>query len=215
MCELLGRNNCDQYTELYALGKTKEQIKEYSDAFWANYTKIKNYQKYIERIERGEQELNKRNSIDQAIEDKFAQLRQRFLESNPNKTLADFTYRDIEIKYQRPPEGDLAMFDFSETEDKIYAMGMHKFTYGFFELIKNSLRNYAELRLDWAAQTRTADEIQQRCDFLIAQFQAELTGKVVIDIAPQFLEKPQQAKVEMPVKLPQKRGRKPKNHNAV
>ena len=149
MCELFGRDQCDQYHELLALGKTYEQIKEYSDAFWEHYTRIKNYQKYIERIERGEQELNKRNSIDKAILDKFEKLREDYLKNNPNKTLADFTYRDIVIKYQRPQEP--GMFDFSETEDKIYAMGMYKFTYGFFDLIRNSTRNIAELRLDWAA----------------------------------------------------------------
>lgn len=54
MCELFGRDQCEHYGELLALGKTFEQIKEYSEAFWANYTRIKNYQKYIERIERGE-----------------------------------------------------------------------------------------------------------------------------------------------------------------
>ena len=62
------------------------------------------------------------------------------------------------------------MFDFSETEDKIYAMGMYKFTYGFFDLIRNSIRNCEELRLDWAAQTRSVDDIRMRCDFLITQF---------------------------------------------
>lgn len=32
---------------------------------------IKNHKKYIERIEKGEQEIERRNSIDKAIEDKF------------------------------------------------------------------------------------------------------------------------------------------------
>lgn len=37
--------------------------------------KIENYKKYLERIEKGENEIEKRKSIDKAIEDKFMQLR--------------------------------------------------------------------------------------------------------------------------------------------
>jgi hypothetical protein len=54
-----------------------EEIERYSDCFWKNHHLIENSKKYIERIEKGEAEISKRNSIDQAIEDKFIQLAKR------------------------------------------------------------------------------------------------------------------------------------------
>ena len=71
MCEIFGRENHELFSELLAGGKTLEEIKLYSEAFWVNYKKIDKYEKYIERIEKGEQEIKKRQSIDKAIEDKF------------------------------------------------------------------------------------------------------------------------------------------------
>jgi SWI/SNF-related matrix-associated actin-dependent regulator of chromatin subfamily A member 5 len=74
MCELFGRKNMELFSELLVGGKTLDEIKLYSEAFWANYKKIDKFEKYIERIEKGEQEIQKRQRIDQAIEDKFTQL---------------------------------------------------------------------------------------------------------------------------------------------
>ena len=88
MCEIFGRERCDLYHELIALGKSVEQIEAYAEAFWKKYEDIKNYKKYLERIERGEQELERRNSIDRAIEDKFAQLKKDYLSSHGD--LKDF-----------------------------------------------------------------------------------------------------------------------------
>jgi len=71
MCELYGRDNLDHFQELLVSGKTIEDIKTYSAAFWKNHKQIENYKKYLERIEKGESEIAKRNSVDKAIEDKF------------------------------------------------------------------------------------------------------------------------------------------------
>ena len=101
MCQIYGRDNIDMFQELFTLGKTLQQIQEYSDAFWKNYKSIKNHKKYIEKIEKGEQEILARNAIDQAIDDKFIKLRDDFLEGNPGKTEDDFMFGDIKIKYQQ------------------------------------------------------------------------------------------------------------------
>ena len=60
MCEIFGRENHELFSELLAGGKTLEEIKLYSEAFWVNYKKIDKYEKYIERIEKGELEIKKR-----------------------------------------------------------------------------------------------------------------------------------------------------------
>jgi len=38
MCELYGKDNYEQFTELLLGGKTIEEIELYSEAFWKNYT---------------------------------------------------------------------------------------------------------------------------------------------------------------------------------
>ena len=74
MCETYGRDNFEMFSELLVIGKTVDEIERYSDCFWEKHHMIDNSKKYIERIEKGEAEIAKRNAIDQAIEDKFIQL---------------------------------------------------------------------------------------------------------------------------------------------
>jgi len=179
MCELYGRNNFDLYSELHY--KTVDKIKKYSDAFWQNFTKIEHYKKYIDRIEKGEAEIDKRRRIDQAIDDKFRQLRVDYFKRNPDKKdYADFGLRDIKIVYEYPvPEQERLSnpFEYHPDEDRLYAMCMHKYTYGFWDLIKNEVRNCKYLYLNWVAHCRTALDIQKRCDFLVQQFKFELYGE--------------------------------------
>ena len=93
MCELYGRDNCDMYAILQIEGgKGLEEIERYSDIFWQKYKQLENYKKYIDRIEKGEQEINNRNEIAKAIETKWSSLITKFIAKNPGKTVSDFTF---------------------------------------------------------------------------------------------------------------------------
>lgn len=72
MAELYGRSppSFESYREGLPL-KTAESIMDYSEAFWKNFKMIENYQKYIERITKGEQEIERRNQVDHVIEEKY------------------------------------------------------------------------------------------------------------------------------------------------
>lgn len=178
MCELYGRDNCDMYVDLLAQQKTREEIQAYSDAFWKNYQKIDNWKKYIERIEKGEAEILKRNQIDQAIEQKWTNLITAFKEKYPSKEIKDFTFQDIEIIYEHPRDNMASSdpFDFHPDEDKFYAFGLFKYTFGYWELMRNDLRNSQYFFLNWVVHTRTVAEIQKRSEFLVNQFKFELFG---------------------------------------
>ena len=72
MCEMFGRANLAKINEALP-NKTLKDIEEYAAAFWENWRdKIENGHKYVERIEKGEAEIEKQKSIDDAIESKFA-----------------------------------------------------------------------------------------------------------------------------------------------
>ena len=72
--------------------------------------------------------------------------------------MKDFTFEDIEIVYERPSD-DSDPFDFYPEEDKIYALGMFKYTYGYWDLLKNELRNCPYFLFNWVVQSRTAPDI--------------------------------------------------------
>ena len=58
MCELHGRENLQRISEGF-MNKTLQEVKEYSTAFWKNWELIENGPKYVERIEKGESEINR------------------------------------------------------------------------------------------------------------------------------------------------------------
>jgi hypothetical protein len=45
---------------------------------------------------------------------------------------------------------------------------MYKYTYGYWDLVRNEVRNCNALTFNWAAFSRTTDDIKKRCDFLIS-----------------------------------------------
>ena len=55
----------------------------------------------------------------------------------------NFTFQDIEIKYFDKQETDFEEnpFEFYPDEDKFYAFGLFKYTYGYWDIIRNELRN--------------------------------------------------------------------------
>jgi len=72
-CERFGRDRFDKIAgEL--VNKTEQDVKVYSKTFWADYSKIENGLKYIERIEKGEKEIKKLNEIQDILDWKFDQL---------------------------------------------------------------------------------------------------------------------------------------------
>ena len=99
-------------------------------------------------------------------------------------------YLDIDIKYfdlgmeYRDETNDQVTIDAAEAikkynvgikcatitpdEDRVYALAMYKYTYGYWDLVRNEVRNSSTLSFNWATFSRTSDDIKKRCDFLIS-----------------------------------------------
>lgn len=82
--------------------------------------------------------------------------------------------------------------EFHEAEDRLMALGMYRYGYGFWELIRNDIRNDPQLSFNWVARSRTVTEIHKRCDQLIAIFKKEL---IPVESSPSKAKK-QKAKVQ-------------------
>jgi hypothetical protein len=58
-------------------------------------------------------------------------------------------------------------------EDTILALGLYRYGYGFWELMRNDIRNDPHLSFNWIAKSRSVTDIQKRCDQLIQKFKKE------------------------------------------
>ena len=67
----------------------------------------------------------------------------------------------MEIKYTSPPFSNFEEnpFEFYPDEDKFYAFGLFKYTYGYWEIIRNELRNSQHFMFNWVVQTRSVIDI--------------------------------------------------------
>jgi hypothetical protein len=61
-CEKHGRQNIDAVAKEVE-SKTEEEVKAYAEVFFARYTELQDYEKYIKQIERGEQKIQRQQSI--------------------------------------------------------------------------------------------------------------------------------------------------------
>jgi len=59
-------------------------------------------------------------------------------------------------------------------EDRFLAYCLFKYGYGQWELIRNEFRNSPLFLFNWAVKCRSLQDIQRRCDSLIASFKKEI-----------------------------------------
>jgi macrodomain Ter protein organizer (MatP/YcbG family) len=77
-------------------------------------------------------------------------------------------------------------------EDTILALGLYRYGYGFWELMRNDIRNDPRLSFNWIAKSRSVTDIQKRCDQLIQRFKKEFlpeqqtAGKKAKDLKSTF-----------------------------
>lgn len=60
--------------------------------------------------------------------------------------------------------------DFSLSEDKVLALGLYRYGYGFWDLIRNDIRNDPQFSFNVTAKSRSVADIQKRCNLLIQKF---------------------------------------------
>jgi len=135
-------------------GKTFEEVKEYSEAFWARYTEILDFEKHIKNIEKGEQRIARQQEIVQIIEGKLNSYQ------NP--------WRDLKFSYG-PSKGKA----FNEDEDRFMLCMTHKLGYGAWDELKAAIRSSWLFRFDWFIKSRTPQELGRRVDTLIRLIEKE------------------------------------------
>jgi SWI/SNF-related matrix-associated actin-dependent regulator of chromatin subfamily A member 5 len=160
-------------------GKTLQEIQRYFVAFWTNYQRINDWPKILEKVERGEKKILRLRQIRDAIQEKV----ERHLEDTfgafygedsngkipPVAELLQYSWPKMKINYASSGRGR----GYQEEEDAFLVCMMYRHGYGAAERIRMEIRRAWQFRFDWFFKSRSAQEIQKRCDLLVKVVERE------------------------------------------
>lgn len=154
--EKYGRDDIDNIsTEVE--GKSPDEVLEYSSTFWERCNELQDIEKIMAQIERGEAKIQRRASIRRALDAKMTRYRAPF--------------HQMRIAY-----GTNKGKNYTEEEDRFLVCMLHKLGFdkeNVYEELRASVRTAPQFRFDWFIKSRTAMELQRRCNTLITLIERE------------------------------------------
>ncbi|CCF55876.1 hypothetical protein KAFR_0A04410 [Kazachstania africana CBS 2517] len=157
-----GRNSIRAIAMEMAPGKTLEEVRDYATAFWENYGRIEDHERYIKLIEADEEKIRKVKFQQDILRRKVSEY------SNP--------FFDLKLKF--PPSSSNKRI-FSEEEDRFLLITLAK--YGLerndiYEVIRDEIRDCPLFELDFFFQSRNPVEIGRRIYTLLQCLEKEFTA---------------------------------------
>ena len=134
-------------------GKTAKEVRAYHQTFLEQHTRIKEWEKLVERIEKGEAKREKLQHLQSLIDGKVKRHRR------PLETLT-LNYPTAQRQYT--PE-----------EDRFLLCTLQQVGYGQWDEVKAAVRRSWMFRFDWFLKSRSAVELQKRTDYLIKLIERE------------------------------------------
>jgi len=138
-------------------GKTPDEVMQYSAVFWERCAELQDCDKILAQIERGEAKIQRRASIKKALDAKMARYRAPF--------------HQLRISY-----GTNKGKNYTEEEDRFLVCMLHKLGFdkeNVYEELRAAVRSAPQFRFDWFIKSRTALELQRRCNTLITLIERE------------------------------------------
>uniref|UniRef100_A0A673VY58 SNF2 related chromatin remodeling ATPase 5 n=1 Tax=Salmo trutta TaxID=8032 RepID=A0A673VY58_SALTR len=138
-------------------GKTPEEVMEYSAVFWERCNELQDIEKIMAQIERGEARIQRRISIKKALDTKIGRYKAPF--------------HQLRISY-----GTNKGKNYTEEEDRFLICMLHKLGFekeSVYDELRQCIRNSPQFRFDWFLKSRTAMELQRRCNTLITLIERE------------------------------------------
>jgi len=160
-------------------GKDTREVARYFAAFWINYRRIQDWKKILEKIQKGEKKILRLRQIRDAIQEKierhledvfgsqFADLKDGKVP--PVNELIEHSWPRIKINYGAGTKGR----SYQAEEDAFLLAMMYRHGYGAAERIRMSIRRAWQFRFDWYFKSRSALEIQKRCDTIVKIIEKE------------------------------------------
>jgi SWI/SNF-related matrix-associated actin-dependent regulator of chromatin subfamily A member 5 len=162
-------------------GKDLREIQRYFVAFWLNYRRINDWEKVLERIERGEKKIQRLRQIRDAIQEKVERhleetfgpiYAKRKDEIDRIPTVAELlhvSWPKMKVVYGQ----GVGAKGYQEEEDAFLICMMYRHGYGAAERIRIEIRRAWQFRFDWYFKSRSAVEIQKRCDMIVKVVERE------------------------------------------
>ncbi|PSN50858.1 Chromatin-remodeling complex ATPase chain Iswi [Blattella germanica] len=154
--EKYGRDDIDNIAKDVE-GKTPDEVMQYSSVFWERCHELQDIDRIMAQIDRGEAKIQRRASIKKALDAKMARYRAPF--------------HQLRIAY-----GTNKGKNYTEEEDRFLVCMLHKLGFdkeNVYEELRAAVRNAPQFRFDWFIKSRTAMELQRRCNTLITLIERE------------------------------------------
>jgi len=155
--EKYGRDDTDAISKEVE-GKTIEEVVEYSKVFWERCQELQDCDRIMGQIEKGEARIQRRSLIKKALDAKIARYKAPF--------------HQLRIAY-----GTNKGKNYTEEEDRFLVCMLHKLGFdkeNVYEDLRASVRCAPQFRFDWFIKSRTAMELQRRCNTLIMLIEKEM-----------------------------------------
>ncbi|KAL8615035.1 SWI/SNF-related matrix-associated actin-dependent regulator of chromatin subfamily A member 5 [Nucella lapillus] len=154
--EKFGRDDIDAIAREVE-GKTPEEVIQYSTVFWDRCNELQDIERIMTQIERGETRIQRRIGIKKALDAKMARYRAPFYQ--------------LRIQY-----GTNKGKNYTEEEDRFLVCMLHKLGFdkeNVYDELRQAVRQAPQFRFDWFIKSRTAMELQRRCNTLITLIERE------------------------------------------
>jgi len=155
-CEKYGRDDLTSICKDVE-GKNPAEVREYASVFWERCNELTDIDKVMAQIERGEAKIQRRISIKEAMEAKMARYKSPF--------------HQLRIQY-----GTNKGKNYTEEEDRFLVCMLHKLGFSrenAYDELRQVVRCAPQFRFDWFIKSRTAVELQRRCNTLITLIERE------------------------------------------
>lgn len=138
-------------------GKTPKEVCEYAKTFWERYQELQDADRIMAQIEKGENKIQRRISIKNALDVKIARYKNPFFQ--------------LKINY-----GSNKGKNYLEDEDRFLVCYLHKLGFdreNVYDELRYAIRQAHQFRFDWFFKSRTTVELQRRCNTLITLIERE------------------------------------------
>ena len=139
-------------------GKTLEEVRTYSAAFWAQVGSLPGGGQYVDKVEKGEEKIKRAKEITAAVTRKLEQY------ANPG--------RELRVTY-----GSHKGKAYTEEEDRFLLCSLLHVGWGNWDDLKAQIRKHWLFRFDWFFKSRTPQEIGRRVETLVKLVERELEDK--------------------------------------
>ena len=156
LCAEYGRDDVDSISAEVE-GKTPDQVAEYANVFWDRKEELTDHDRLIAIIEKGESKIQRRKDIIEALDTKMTRYRAPFYQ--------------LKINYFSGKSRN-----YTEDEDRYIICMLCKLGFekeNVYDDLRLAVRNAPQFRFDWFIKSRTAAELQRRCNTLICLVERE------------------------------------------